>query len=98
MIGTDPRTGAGVALDLLGLEILAIPIEMLIRRPKLDQIEPFLRIGIAGFVIIGQRQAKRLIFRLVPARDNVQPGTPMADLASMVAICLAITAGWFAAV
>ena len=54
---------------------------MVVRGPEFaDQIEPFLRIGIAGFVIVGQAQAKRLVFRLVPARDDVQARAAMADL------------------
>ena len=31
-------------------------------------------------MIVGQRQSKRFILGLVPARDNVEPAAPMSDL------------------
>ena len=83
--GVDDRRRAGdrarVALDVLQGEPLARPVEILGLAPELaHDVEPLLRIAVAGLVVVGQREPERLVFRLVPARDDVEPGAALADL------------------
>src|ERR1700737_4071452 len=59
---------------------LAREVEILTRRAgELDYVEPLLGIGVARLVI-AQRCAEHLEFALVPAADEVEAKTPLADM------------------
>lgn len=59
-------------MTCLALKKRPFPSKMRVRRPELaDQVDPLVRIGVAGFVIVRKVQPQRLVFRLVPARDDV---------------------------
>src|SRR3546814_1832826 len=36
-------------------------------------------LGVAGLVILGKPETERSIFRVVPARDDIEPGTSATD-------------------
>src|SRR3546814_10711724 len=72
--------GPGIAVGPLKLEELSVIIKGLGAAPEsLDDLEPFLGVGVAGLVILGQPETERSIFRVVPARDDIEPGTSATD-------------------
>src|SRR3546814_1169869 len=72
--------GPGIAVGPLKLEELSVIVEGLGAAPEsLDDLEPFLGVGVAGLVILGKPETKRSIFRVVPARDDIEPGMSATD-------------------
>lgn len=67
----------GQAADALALIEVAVPVKSSIRSPQLlDVIEPFLSHCIAVAVVAGQVDPEGIVFRFIPAGDNVQAESP----------------------
>ena len=72
--------GFGLGAPASEPDKLAREVEILLRRPgELDDVEPFLGVGIARLVV-AQRGAEHLEFAFVPAADEVQAKAPFADM------------------
>ena len=64
----------------LELEELSVEIEFVLLGPgALDDIEPFLRVIVAG-VVLALLDAEHLELAFVPAGDDVEPEAPFADV------------------
>src|ERR1700678_3306172 len=78
--GADIVPWPGTAIASLEFEELAVPVERFGERPDLlHHVEPFLRIAVTRRMVRGQGQAERLVFRLVPSGDDIEPGATVAD-------------------
>ena len=51
-----------------------------LRPEPLDDLPPLLRVGVTVVVVLRQVDAHRVVLRLVPAGDDVEPGAAAADL------------------
>src|SRR3546814_15203762 len=72
--------GPGYVVGPRKREELSVLIKGLGAAPDaLDDLEPFLGVGVAGLVILGKPETERSIFRVVPARDDIGPGTSATD-------------------
>src|SRR3546814_7656194 len=81
--------GPGIAVGPLKLEELSVIIKGLGAAPEsLDDLEPFLGVGVAGLVILGKPETERSIFRVVPARDRSEEHT--SELQSLMRTSYAV--------
>ena len=73
--------GLRVAVYVLQVPVVAFPVEATRLGPELAyHIEPLLRIGVAGLVIVGKLLSERLVLGLVPTRNDVEARAPLAYL------------------
>ena len=73
--------GVGQTVDPFALIKVAVPVKGAVLSPQLlDVIEPFLSHCIAVAVVARQIHPKGIVFRLVPACDNIQPESPPRHL------------------